>query len=330
MFLQTVEDKFTTENVPFERVSVMIIRSDTNNTIINHVPGEIFTMFVKLKFLSIFSRTLKEITESDLINAKELLSLTITESELRKVSTKSFPPLRIELLDLSVNMIDTIDDYAFAHLSLLEELHLDDNNLTTITGNMFAGLTELLILSLSENEIETIENAAFNDLKQLSILNLSRNKIKVLNDHVFDGLAGLKRLEIAFNQIGNIANSFSDLTSLIRLNLYNNSISGKGLVKFSALPNLQRLDLRWNQLNSEVYEIDSNSTFTSPLTYLDISFNNLTSTEDLDILRIFPNIKELFLYQLSIQNKKIKGLFSKDALKEKLSSIVPELRNVYL
>ena len=81
-------------------------------------------------------------------------------------------------LNISFNMISTIDPQTFNDLTNLNYFALYGNQLVTIDPQTFNSLTNLNFLGLFGNQIRTIDPQTFNDLKILKYLDLSYNPIR--------------------------------------------------------------------------------------------------------------------------------------------------------
>lgn len=284
---------------PEDVVAADITTLSTINTTIDHIPPEVFTMFPNLQELWFLVETAKEITSVDLLPAKNLTHLYFTSNKIRRLSAGTFEPMKLEYLKVDKNMIEIIEDFTFANLTSLQSLYLHRNKLTVIGREVFYGLSELLVLDLGENEIRTIEAGAFDDLGKVQRLDLNDNKLIVLNDHLFDGLGKLNTLLLNGNFLKamNDESSIYTLASLKILHLYNNSISELNLMKFAKLPSLEKLKLNNNKINLENYNVSQvKLSFQSPLLYLNLAYNSLTTVASIEVLHIFPNLHELELH----------------------------------
>lgn len=79
-------------------------------------------------------------------------------------------------LDISHNVIQTIDDNNFEKIPNLKILNLCSNNIMLLSINAFAGLSRLAMLDLSKNQLKMITINVFVPLTSLRHLILSRNR----------------------------------------------------------------------------------------------------------------------------------------------------------
>lgn len=154
-------------------------------------------------------------------------------------------PTETRLLDLSRNRLRWVASGELAAYPRLEELDLSENLIATLEPNAFASLQSLRILRLRANQLKLVPMGAFARLGNLTTLDLSENKIVILLDYTFQDLRSLRNLEVGDNDLVYISHkafmgllALEDLT-IARCNL--TSISGQTL---SYLRNLITLRLR--------------------------------------------------------------------------------------
>ncbi len=125
-------------------------------------------------------------------------------------------------LDLSCNKIKTLPKNIFRNLNLVD-LDLSYNIVTSLQGDIFAKQYRLAYLDLSGNKIDFLPVAVFRDLKKLEELYLSCNKLSVLQPRVFGGLSKLKVLTLNNNRIEVLSvDAFCGLGCLKCLYIFNN------------------------------------------------------------------------------------------------------------
>jgi hypothetical protein len=207
-----------------------------------------------------------------------LQALFMSSNKLDIIYARSFtgvfsPNLRI--LDLSSNVINCINDHAFAGLVSLKYLNLCNNligvkyeysdcSLSTNKLGFLKSLDSLEHLKLCNNKFETIitGRSAFKNSKRLKHLDLSDNKFEnlhglfcpisqpiemssTLNDTSY--LKELNILNLARNELGAISiNDLNCMESLEEVYLQDNRISYIDLHSFKNLVNLKVLYLNNN------------------------------------------------------------------------------------
>jgi Leucine-rich repeat (LRR) protein len=102
-------------------------------------------------------------------------------------------------LDLSQNMIESIDKDAFKFSSRLLSIDLGFNFLSELPSSVFRWLVYLKRLILASNRLSYLTNDIFNDLTDLLELDLSQNLLLLLDDSVFSGTKMLRELRLERN-----------------------------------------------------------------------------------------------------------------------------------
>ncbi|XP_055591958.1 uncharacterized protein LOC129743790 [Uranotaenia lowii] len=139
------------------------------------------------------------------------------------INTYTDVPTGVEILDLSINMISTIDDDSFEAYVNLVKLFLSENSIDHISLNAFSTLANLESLDLSHNRLQMLHANLFEHNEKLTDLNLSNNNFMNLQSRPFLSSSSIMYLDISHCKIPQ---------------LYNNM--------FVQLPNLRTLDLGAN------------------------------------------------------------------------------------
>ncbi|KAL4715797.1 hypothetical protein ACJJTC_006376 [Scirpophaga incertulas] len=202
--------------------------------------------------------TVKDVTTDDsswdrfkLLQNISRLTLTNTRGiAMNYIPTNAIKHTKaISKLDVKYCNIEKIEPYAFANLSLVEELSLRDNQIKVLAMNAFTHHARMKTLSLDQNNIAEINRNVFVDLPSLEQLFLTANKITTIHDKAFVHLENLKELEIDKNSIFSLNNeSFSGLWNLEKLELSGNSLQVIGDNTFAPLGNLRLLNLAENKI----------------------------------------------------------------------------------
>ncbi|CAH2059294.1 unnamed protein product, partial [Iphiclides podalirius] len=117
-------------------------------------------------------------------NLNTLTHLTLNGNKIREISDATvFRHLKeLTVLNVAKNLIEKINDDAFASLKKLEVIDLSANRLSTIAENQFQNTPKLNFINLSHNLITKLPVNAFRGTK-LSELHLSDNRITYLQDN---------------------------------------------------------------------------------------------------------------------------------------------------
>lgn len=291
-------DFTVTSTTPSNITAVLFTPAGQSQSNITEVPKEIFRIFPQLRKLDIRGNV-QHISSDDFVDARNLRFLTLN-NQLECISSRVFMhAMNLSSLTLSRNRISRIEDNAFDGLNLLEQLTLSKNQLKSLNRSTFAGLTKLIHLNLRDNDIESIEDGTF-ELPNLSELILSKNQLKTLSDQIFTGAPMLQRLTIDNNALESIGRSMYGLVHANRIIMYQNKIRDIDIIEFAKLPDLSALWLRdsgftFQSFYSSNRTLDDYQPTDSKLNYLDISYNHLTDSNDLQRLKIFKELKTLTL-----------------------------------
>lgn len=261
------------------------------------IPLSIFSTFPYLHRIEL-SVNIKRLTAETFSNADHLHTMQLSGNKIEVIPSNAFigAPI-VQIIDLSANKIKNIEDGAFNGLSRLSHLHFTRNELQSIRNGTFGGALNLKQIVLDRNQIETIEPHAFR-LPHLVYIDLGHNQLKTLTADVFNGALQLKTVILNDNELWQIGELFVNL-SLKKLNtlvLANNPVDSINLGHALNLPKLENLNVRnttpivhvdW--LNATRMESDA------LLKAIDLSSNNLTRSDILSVLEIFPHLADLNL-----------------------------------
>ncbi|EDW74921.2 uncharacterized protein Dwil_GK15934 [Drosophila willistoni] len=200
--------------------------------------------------------------------------INLTFNRIRNVEFSLPFYMKLEILDLSQNIIETLGSKNFEYQSVLRTLNLSRNLVSSLNKHAFKGLTNLMVLDLSYNRIETVHPTAFGDLASLVDLDLTNNNIVSLEDNCFKGLLTLEILVFRNNRLLDVpASNLWHLHNLKSLDMSDNLVEFVRNDSFEGLKELLALSMRGNVMN----ELDP-SAFEGliSLKHLDLADNNLT------------------------------------------------------
>lgn len=206
----------------------------------------------------------------------KLVKVDIKYGNIEKIDAYAFANLSlIEEVVMSDNQIKALEVKAFANHRELISIGLDTNNIVEIYRDVFVNLPSLEKLFFTNNKITTIHDRAFVHLINLRELEIDRNSIFSLNSDTFSGLRNLQKLDLSGNLLEVIGdNTFLPLTSLKSLNLEQNKIQMLDERAFNGLGQLNALTLAHNKLTT----IENKNTFKgmNSLSMLSLKSNQLT------------------------------------------------------
>ncbi|PIK40028.1 hypothetical protein BSL78_23132 [Apostichopus japonicus] len=214
----------------------------------------------------------------------------------------------LQILDLSDNQIEAIDDDAFLSLTELEELFLEENKLKSFGPQHVHNMAKLAILDLSSNPYLTLDECFLSPLDKLETLRLSGSPINfgldlfgnatLCTSYRCNALSDrrchlplLKELDISETLTNEVPVELFLLTpNLEKLFLARNVITSIPDDAFVGLNSLQDLSLNYNNMTN-VNQRTLNGL--GGLTKLELG--NLGLVIEVDIFAVLPNLSELSL-----------------------------------
>lgn len=180
-------------------------------------------------------------------NITHLHANNISMSELRRIS---FPfAQKLESVDLSWNLIQSLHEMIFYDAPKLVSLNLSHNSIADFSSSVFDKLDSLQVLDMSHNRITMIPYDLFLPLENIVDLNLRHNRLQ-LRFGIFP--ATLTKLDLSFNdlEIQQKFKIFSLLEELNTLLLHGNRIESFHSSIFNS--NLRFLGLSGNLFSCNV------------------------------------------------------------------------------
>uniref|UniRef100_A0A182RR96 Uncharacterized protein n=1 Tax=Anopheles funestus TaxID=62324 RepID=A0A182RR96_ANOFN len=177
-------------------------------------------------------------------------------SNEKLINTYTDVPYDVEILDLSINIISSIENDNFMHYDNLVKLFLSENSIQTISLDAFVNQRRLTTLDLSYNRLEHLNEQLFERNLQLVDLNLSGNNFMMLPDMPFLKSYSIMYLHLSNCRIPHIFDTmFIDLPNLKSLDLSKNIMNSLATVPFAHLRKLAAINLidnRWNCKTEDV------------------------------------------------------------------------------
>ncbi|XP_078689179.1 uncharacterized protein LOC144920722 [Branchiostoma floridae x Branchiostoma belcheri] len=247
---------------------------------------------------------------------------------------KTFPQLyKLEILDLSKNLITSIQPGSFRNTYNLTKLYLNHNNISVISKGAFDGLVRLEYLELAFTRLSNLDRVEFltpnlkslnftsfagngvtrcklgnefRHLKQLAHLDLAYNNIAELEHDCFAALndSRVQALDLSFNKIQAIRHPvFWPFRNLAYLFLDGNRLDMKTLnTTFDNLKSIETTSLHLSLSNSTFLtgvKTPSNTTFARlanlSITQLDLSHVGLQLLPESGLFSFFPRLESLIL-----------------------------------
>lgn len=156
----------------------------------------------------------------------------------------------IETIDLSGNIIKTLDVNTFERFSNLNELSLSDCQLKHFDMNIIMVPNKLHLLDISSNNLKYISNAhIFQRFSYLHELKLADNQLENTSELIQHLKSSVEYLDLSKNSISLLnPNVFNHLSKLNVLNLSDTRLSIADYNPFEAITTLLSLDVSYNSL----------------------------------------------------------------------------------
>lgn len=215
--------------------------------------------------------------DKDIILPSTLLELDLTRNEVENISGNSFISKSLKIMNLGVNLINSISKITFQHLPSLEKLILYCNKISEIEVGTFSHNVKLVELNLRDNNLSVLKNGVFDDLINLQALDISKNGLLQLSPDTVQNLNNLVHFSLSENLKLCKSECKKDLEFLLVLG---------GHLKV----------LKMNRLKLRHFPV----TLTTSIQHLDLSQNKFTSIQIGD-LENFPFLKTLILSSNEIE-----------------------------
>ncbi|XP_052749997.1 toll-like receptor 3 [Galleria mellonella] len=280
-------------------------RLSLQSNLISEMPIRALDALVTLEELDISRNNLggELVLRSDGEAFKALKQVFLGNNKITYVSKNSFEPdNKIELLDLTYNQIQTIDEDAFLTCINLQELNLANNNITFIfqlpqliqivilkDNTMYQWPpfpTGIKLIDLSNNRLSDIYDEDKADFENLEVLDISGNHLTDLN--IKKKMPSLLNLDLAYNMIKDVPNTLNS----------------------EIFPNLKVLRLDGNPIRSIYFKniIALKTLFMSDLENLtvvdDKAFSNVMGREDIVMDGQDPTVVGSSCFSLYLSNCK--------------------------
>ncbi|XP_037079539.1 toll-like receptor Tollo, partial [Pollicipes pollicipes] len=233
----------------------------------------------RLRDLRMQNNSIRVLPPGLLADLPHLLAVNISFNELSSLWVRgdAFSGLlRLVVLDLAGNRLETLSPEVFGDLSSLQVLDLSVNRLQSLPGGVFAALSNLHTLTLSDNLVSRLERRSLAGLRVLSRLSLDRNRLAHIDDEAFGHARGLTELQLQGNRLRGLPPALGRLPRLQRLDLGDNGVVSLPAGALQPLSHLGFLRLAGNRLANVSAALLAGQ---RELTLLDLSRNEISSVE---------------------------------------------------
>lgn len=225
-----------------------IISIDFRGNEITEIDNETFSDNVKLEKINLMLNRLTKITKKVFHgDFEELQEINLSHNMLDTIEPGSFDKVpKLEMIDLSCNCLKHVHADVFKKNSDLREVYFQSNELVKISYDLFNSKTDLSVLDLARNEFDFVPELS---LKQVKRFDLSFNNINMLDlnySHEKKKSATIVELVVTHNQITECAELEERRTDILHLDLTSNLLADMG--DFPSFLNLEVLVLANNSI----------------------------------------------------------------------------------
>ena len=166
---------------PCEGMSIKTL--DLGRNFLKMVPGALFRIHnLKSLFLN---ENLITFLENGTLSSLDMEKLYLHSNRILTIQDGAIPK-DVQLLDISNNLFNFIDDNPFSNLILLEEIDLSFNRIDHLPKEIFTNNAKLEKINLQDNEIGWIHSSHFASCSATSFnLNLAQNQVSFIQHSSF-------------------------------------------------------------------------------------------------------------------------------------------------
>ncbi|GAB6033621.1 Leucine rich repeat containing 15 [Chamberlinius hualienensis] len=261
----------------------------SNHMFVNNI------FYSRLELLILSDNQLEQLNENFCLLTPTLVYLHLDQNRFTKLDKPLGGEdgywIRLQLLNLSSNAIETVSARAMHGLMSLMELDLSRNKIIQLELGCFNDLSMLQNLDLSQNRLEYLDLGLLDGLHDLGELKLANNLLASINSIAFKGLHKLVHLDLSGNKLLSLRYFLSPLTGLHTLNLSLNSLSELNGADLIDLKELRVLQISRNRVTA----IGISQQLDLPqLSLLKLDNNQLLTLDSL-VLEQLPNLLQLDL-----------------------------------
>lgn len=190
--------------------------SDKNLTILSEIN---LSYLWNARKLSIESSNVKIIEENAFRKLIVLKRLSLKHNLIEEVKNGVFNGVPLEELDLSDNLIHTIELQAFDDMDFLRKIKLKDNNLKVYENRWFSNTPKLCEINFEHNKIEELPEDLLAGTKPCTVdIIFSHNMISRVDPEALINIDKFYKLYLDHNIIGDVGLSHIKFIKHLRLN----------------------------------------------------------------------------------------------------------------
>lgn len=177
-----------------DEVKALVIQKST----FDFVPSKFCETFINLQSLKASKVGIFTWLNS-IENCTNLYELDLSRNLIKTIEIDSFSSLiHLKAINLEANKIENLADSLFSTLSELESLNIGDNFITEISVHLLKPLKNLQDFSAHQNFLTEIDEI-FQQNREMKTVNLEANEISSVNGGAFKSLAKLSTLNFKGN-----------------------------------------------------------------------------------------------------------------------------------
>ncbi|EEZ98023.1 Chaoptin-like Protein [Tribolium castaneum] len=199
--IDSVGENLTVQS-PFEYKKDIFHLLIVNETL-PEVCENFFLVQNELSILQIVNSSVQTIHEGAFNVTPTLALIRIVQNQINTIPKNVFNNIKVKEIDLSQNLISTIETEAFDNNTYLEIVKLNNNQIKEINPNWFLNSPKVYKLSAVYNDIKAIPAEAFKNMDQTRPLKLrfSANRITEINPDAFNSHHTIQLLRINGNKL---------------------------------------------------------------------------------------------------------------------------------
>ena len=293
--------------------SIAITTFEITHEQIRQIPQGVFDKLA-VELVDLSHNQIERIDKSTFEGAAKIDILDLNMNAIRHIDQFAFLPLAdsISQLKMASNHLGAMGDdlaYALNPLINLNVLTLDQNELMQLPD--LTGLVDLVELSLNQNLLTSLYADQVLFPEKLVDLQLKQNKISHIDERAFANLKHLKHLNLEMNLLSYLSpNAFKHLVNLQTLDLNKNNFNHVPSAAIFPLGNLKRLYFAGQ---NQILKAIENYAFdrmpgSALLEKIDLSKNNIATISDKAFCSLSEQYPQVAIEEIDLGENKLTTL----------------------